>query len=310
MDKVPQPAAAGLATGGAGQPAPSESIARTSNEWAQQVREKAQGSADCPFWMAVADEITRLEQCHRAGWLHAKEVEDEYRKRMGHGFGEKQSDLTELALAGLRARLSCAQGRYSDEASGEPVWENWSRDQLIGQIKHLRAEVASARAMYWEVVDQLKKRAIETADRLHEAETILAQALTCGVDGDHAEWMLKAIAFLNLPAQPLKANDDPLAPLRWICIHCNTVSGKDDPNCLGCGKPRYPHGAAQKTSGISDDHCEHDISIWATCPKCAAKKTSAPTMAMLPNDHHPGPRCSCRECLDRYTADVTGESRG
>lgn len=23
-------------------------------------------------------------------------------------------------------------------------------------------------------------------------------------------------------------------------------------------------------------------------------------MAMLPNDHHPGPRCSCRECLARY----------
>jgi hypothetical protein len=23
-------------------------------------------------------------------------------------------------------------------------------------------------------------------------------------------------------------------------------------------------------------------------------------MVMLPNDHHPGPRCSCRECLRKY----------
>ena len=25
-------------------------------------------------------------------------------------------------------------------------------------------------------------------------------------------------------------------------------------------------------------------------------------MAMLPNDYHPGPRCSCLECLIRYPA--------
>jgi hypothetical protein len=28
--------------------------------------------------------------------------------------------------------------------------------------------------------------------------------------------------------------------------------------------------------------------------------TVSPVMAMLPNDHHPGPRCSCAECLRRY----------
>ncbi len=25
-----------------------------------------------------------------------------------------------------------------------------------------------------------------------------------------------------------------------------------------------------------------------------------PQMAMLPNDHHPGPRCSCAYCLKKY----------
>jgi len=31
----------------------------------------------------------------------------------------------------------------------------------------------------------------------------------------------------------------------------------------------------------------------------AARARSLP-MAMLPNDHHPGPRCSCRECLREH----------
>lgn len=28
-----------------------------------------------------------------------------------------------------------------------------------------------------------------------------------------------------------------------------------------------------------------------------------PGMAMLPNDHHPGPRCSCRPCVRDYPSD-------
>lgn len=31
-------------------------------------------------------------------------------------------------------------------------------------------------------------------------------------------------------------------------------------------------------------------------------------MAMLPNDHHPGPRCSCRECLRQYPTKTGGQS--
>lgn len=34
-----------------------------------------------------AEDYDRLMQCHREGWQHAQEVEDEYRKRTGHGFG-------------------------------------------------------------------------------------------------------------------------------------------------------------------------------------------------------------------------------
>lgn len=39
---------------------------------------------------------------------------------------------------------------------------------------------------------------------------------------------------------------DPNAPFRWICIHCNTVSGINDQVCLGCRKPRYPLTASME----------------------------------------------------------------
>jgi hypothetical protein len=35
-------------------------------------------------------------------------------------------------------------------------------------------------------------------------------------------------------------------------------------------------------------------------PVPAQTSESEPQMAMLPNDYHPGPRCSCRECLDQF----------
>ena len=43
------------------------------------------------------------------------------------------------------------------------------------------------------------------------------------------------------------AGSDPNAPFRWICIHCNTVSGIDDKACVGCRKPRYPKLAATQS---------------------------------------------------------------
>jgi hypothetical protein len=32
----------------------------------------------------------------------------------------------------------------------------------------------------------------------------------------------------------------------------------------------------------------------------SVKETPADCTCLLPNDHHPGPRCSCRECLRQY----------
>lgn len=36
------------------------------------------------------------------------------------------------------------------------------------------------------------------------------------------------------------------------------------------------------------------------------KAAATPTMAMLPNDYHPGPRCSCRECLRGFPENSKG----
>lgn len=38
----------------------------------------------------------------------------------------------------------------------------------------------------------------------------------------------------------------------------------------------------------------------ARIEQSSSEKAAAPQMAMLPNDHHPGPRCSCGDCQRRY----------
>ena len=55
---------------------------------------------------------------------------------------------------------------------------------------------------------------------------------------------------------------------------------------------------AAPEAGNEPAHTDHPLRHWdRTCPACIAEKE--PTMPMLPNQH-PGPRCSCRECLNRY----------
>jgi hypothetical protein len=52
----------------------------------------------------------------------------------------------------------------------------------------------------------------------------------------------------------VKASDDPLAGVRWICGSCTTVNGIDDEQCLGCRKPREEKDARQvKTTTSQTD---------------------------------------------------------
>lgn len=41
----------------------------------------------------LQQERDRLEQCHREGWTYAREVEDEYRRRTGRGFGDPEPPI-------------------------------------------------------------------------------------------------------------------------------------------------------------------------------------------------------------------------
>lgn len=52
------------------------------------------------------------------------------------------------------------------------------------------------------------------------------------------------------PDSPQKAGANPNDAFRWICIHCDTVSGIDDRICLGCKKPRYPRIDAQNGNEV------------------------------------------------------------
>ena len=103
------------------------------NQWAQQIRQKAQGSTDCPFWMAVADEIERLRaKCdalqveldhtvasHARGadepsastdWKTMREHELRYLEevlvRIRGQYGEPATETATDALAWLRNRLT------------------------------------------------------------------------------------------------------------------------------------------------------------------------------------------------------------
>lgn len=65
-------------------------------ELLRQFDKEAQGWSEygCGYGLELlvpaADEIDRLQQCHREGWRYAKEVEDEYERRTGHRFGTSQ----------------------------------------------------------------------------------------------------------------------------------------------------------------------------------------------------------------------------
>lgn len=67
--------------------------------------------------------------------------------------------------------------------------------------------------------------------------------------------------------------------------------------------PQNAHEKASLTRAING------LSLWARSLSARHRRVSvAQEMAMLPNDHHPGPRCSCRDCLDRYNPPHTADA--
>lgn len=117
---------------------------------------------------SLALSFAKLEQCHREGWLYAKEVEDEYRRRTGRGFGDPEppnGDLTEAeqllhAWASLlppdgklyfqhvekaRAYFQRRGASHSYDASGSPV-DPFANAPLTGPGSRLEADLVKIRA--------------------------------------------------------------------------------------------------------------------------------------------------------------------
>lgn len=68
-------------------------------------------------------------------------------------------------------------------------------------------------------------------------------------------------------------------PTHWMPTRPLILAGKKPARCPSCDTDTPNHFS------------------WCELPP---EKTSEPTMAMLPNKHHPGPGCSCRECFRNW----------
>jgi len=89
----------------------------------------------------------------------------------------------------------------------------------------------------------------------------------CGWLGSRVPWAPVSV----------KAKDDPLAGVRWICSACTTVNGIDDEKCLGCRKPREEKDSrhpktpsAQPASASTGDDAtpSRPSPSPVECPKC------------------------------------------
>lgn len=229
------------------------------------------------------EDVARLEQCHREGWRHAQEVEDEYRKRMGHGFGtphETASAKTDLAIRALRAIQQ--HGRNSAVGKTLMLME---ADQALHLIDSLPDETAAAPSREEALVEiERHKRRVEilcdhfgmdpaefviTRDETahhqlcrslvkHDCDCHTLKASEPQLQGYKCkcgEWMLYGRGHRNCPAE--KTDSQRLLDAGFERIRRPLPN--DDPKCSHCG------GIGEVTDGDKS---------WRPCPKCSADPRS------------------------------------
>jgi hypothetical protein len=121
----------------------------------------------------------------------------------------------------------CADLRTALTADGELIMARTAQQKLIDLL--------------WELTDDSEVHA-RTGDvllTLQRQQATEMYKLFWRLGGKYREG-LKEVGWSPPPRGRCGPADDPNAPFRWICIHCDTVSGIDDQACLGCKKPRYP----------------------------------------------------------------------
>jgi hypothetical protein len=157
----------------------------------------------------------------------------------------------------LRATLTLEMSRANGQKLEISMTEDEARAYLPGTPITLRfwpiapqsdGELIMARTaqqklidLLWELTDDSEVHA-RTGDvllTLQRQQATEMYKLFWRLGGKYREG-LKEVGWSPPPRGRCGPADDPNAPFRWICIHCDTVSGIDDQACLGCKKPRYP----------------------------------------------------------------------
>jgi hypothetical protein len=106
------------------------------------------------------------------------------------------------------------------------------------------------------------------------------------------------------PQQLGERHADTLRALAEDVCKCRGKLGwtRDESGKAICTDCRLPITHPEKAKPAHT--CKHG-NDWLACKPCdgEAVKTNSPQLAMVPNQHHPGVGCSCRDCLTRYPSD-------
>jgi hypothetical protein len=105
------------------------------------------------------------------------------------------------------------------------------------------------------------------------------------------------------PQQLGERHADTLRALAEDVCKCRGKLGwtRDESGKAICTDCRLPITHPEKAKPAHT--CKHG-NDWLACKLCGgAVKTNWPQLAMVPNQHHPGVGCSCRDCLTRYPSD-------
>jgi hypothetical protein len=161
-------------------------------------------------------------------------------------------------------------------------------------------------------------------DRTSKTETILDQARTALLHGTPEQRFNMAHILTDHLEQLRSVETTEQSVMRDLLTRArnfivgNFVEGDipafDNPDAL-CAEILAVTGGSDSPEEPAEKH-EHiwvrdnDDSHWhCQATRCEATKpysplkASEPQMAMLPNDYHPGSRCSCVECLRRFPND-------
>lgn len=153
--------------------------------------------------------LKEMEQSQRQGWNYAKEVEDEYRKRTGRGFGDPEPPAESHAMFVLRHVLNELEN-HADEFTRAEVAAHLREE--IDRLSLTKAEPPNARLAVYPVT-------FEVMDEIYE--TLKFYANLCSYQGERIGGVLA-----GCPRGPEPTPDQ-------LVIHAQTTLQRIDAEVLG-----------------------------------------------------------------------------